>query len=85
MVQAGCELFDPRCFAVRAYAAKKEDRSSAGVGEEEIAIRRGPDEAQHGERAAAGGHDLLVISPLHRGRVAVGMKCNFETRRHDRP
>jgi hypothetical protein len=49
MVQAGGELFDLGGFAIGAYAAKDEDGSSAGVGEEEIAVGRGADEARHGK------------------------------------
>ena len=85
MVQAGCELFDLRGFAIGPYAAKDEDGSSAGVGEEEIAVGCGSDEARHGESAAAESHHLLVVGALHGGRVAAGIEGDFEAGGRDGP
>jgi hypothetical protein len=53
MIQAGGKLFDVRCFAVGAYAAKDEDRSSAGICKEKIAVGGRANEAGHSESAAA--------------------------------
>jgi hypothetical protein len=67
MVQSGCEFLDLLGFAVRANAAKDEDRSSAGVREEKIAIGCRADEARHGECSPANGHPFLIVRTLHGG------------------
>ena len=65
MIEAGGEFLDLRGFAVRANATKDEDGSSAGIGEEKIAIGRGADEARHGECSPAQFHHFLVVRTLH--------------------
>jgi hypothetical protein len=59
--------------------------SSAGVGEEEIAVGRGADEARHGEGAAAERHHLLVVRTLHGSGVAAGIEGDFEAGGRDGP
>ncbi len=85
VVEAGGELFDLGSLSIGAHAAKDENGSGAGVGEEEIAIGRGTDEARHGEDAAAEGHDLLVVGALHGSGVAAGVKGNLEASGRERP
>ena len=85
MIEAGGELLDLGGFAVGADAAKDEDGAGAGVGEEEIAIGRGADEARHGEGSAAESHVLLVVGALHGSGVAAGVERDLEAGRRDGP
>ena len=85
MIEAGGELLDLCGLAVGADAAKNEDSSGAGIGEEEIAVGCGADEARHGERAAAESHHLLVVRSLHRSSVSAGIEGDFEASGRDRP
>ncbi len=85
MVQAGGELLDLRGFAVGADAAKNEDGAGAGVGQKEIAVGGGADEARHGEGPAAELHVLLVVGTLHGGCVAAGIERDFEAGGGDGP
>ena len=85
VVEAGGELFDLSGFAVGSDAAKNKEDAGAGVGEKEIAVGRGPDEARHGKCAAAARHVLLVVGALHGGGVAAGIERDLEAGRRDRP
>jgi hypothetical protein len=85
VVQAGGEFFDLRGFAVGAYAAKDEDGAGAGVGEEEIAVGGGADQARHTEGACDRRHLFFVVGTLHRGEVAAGVEGDFEAGGRDGP
>ena len=79
------KLLDLRGLAIGADAAKNEDDAGAGVGQEEIAIGRGHDEARHGECAAAWGHHFLVVGALHGRGVAARIERDLESGGRERP
>ena len=58
VVEAGGEGGDLGCLAIGADATEDDDFAGAGVGEEEIAIGRGHDEARLGEGSTAAAHVL---------------------------
>ena len=62
MIKAGGELLDLSSPAVGSHAAKDKENACTGVGEEEIAVGRGADQARHGKCAVAERHLLLVFS-----------------------
>jgi hypothetical protein len=85
VIEPGSELLNLRGFTVIAYAAQDEDSTCAGVGEEQVAIGRGGQQARHGEGAAAWRHHLLVVRALHGRRVPAGVEGDLEARRCLRP
>ena len=85
MVQAGGKLLDLSGFAVRANAAKDEDRAGARVSEKEIAVGRCPEQPRHRECPPAQFHVLLIVSPLHGGCIAACVKRDFEALRSNGP
>jgi len=85
MVEAGCEFFDLSGLTVGADAAQDEDCARAGVGEEEIAVGRGADEARLGEGATREPHVSPGIGALQGSGVAAGVERDLEAWRSDGP
>ena len=85
VVKPSGELLNLSSLAVGAYATKHEQRAGARVGEEQVAVGRGADEARHGESATAERHVLFVVGALHGGGVAAGIERDFEAGRCDGP
>jgi hypothetical protein len=85
MVEAGGEFLDVGCLAVCAYATENDDGSGAGVGEKEVTIRSGANEAGHGEGTAAELHAFFVFRALHGLGISAGVEGHLETCRSDGP
>src|ERR1039457_3565715 len=73
VIESGGELLYLRSLSIGGNAAKGEDDAGAGVGQEEVAIRCGSDQARHGKSPATESHDLLVVRALHGRCVATGV------------
>src|ERR1035438_9337767 len=68
VVQAAGEGGNLGGLAIATDAAQDDDLAGAGVGEEEVAVGRGHDQARLGESATTADHVLYVVGALHGGR-----------------